>query len=114
MFNLKLQNGKRPHFKATITYLATEAGGIVTPVSSGFRTLIRFPYGNKELIANQTFLEIEIVFPGDTVSADIVLLEPEETLEKIYEGIDFDLLINSNTIGSGVITQIYPLKDKNL
>ncbi|KFE97169.1 hypothetical protein [Chryseobacterium luteum] len=98
---------KKPHFKATLTYLATEDGGIVTPVSSGFRTVIRFPYDNKDLIANQTFLETELVFPGDTVVADIILLEAKEALEKIYEGIDFDLLINSNTIGSGVITHIY-------
>lgn len=98
---------KKPHFKATLTYLATEDSGIVTPVSSGFRTVIRFPYDNKDLIANQTFLETELVFPGDTVVADIILLEAQEALEKIYEGIDFDLLINSNTIGSGVITHIY-------
>lgn len=99
---------KRPHFKATLTYLATEDGGIVTPVSSGFRTIIRFPYDTKELIANQTFLETELVFPGDTVIADLILLDAKETLEKIYTGLDFDLLINSNTIGTGVITHIYP------
>ena len=100
---------KRPHFKATITYFTTEHGGIITPVSSGFRSVIRFPYDNKELIANQTFLETELVFPGDTFVADIILLQAKETLEKIYNGLDFDLLINSITIGSGVITNIYGL-----
>lgn len=110
--NLKME--KRPHFKATLIYLKTEDGGIVTPVSSGFRTVIRFPYDNRDLIANQSFLETEIVFPGDTVSADIFLLEAKEALEKIYTGIDFDLLINSNIIGSGVITHIYPIKDGNI
>lgn len=104
---------KRPHFKATLTYLKTEQGGIVTPVSPGFRCLIRFPYDNKELVANQSFTETEIVFPGDTVSADIYFVEAKETLEKIYTGLDFDLLINSNMIGSGVITQIYSFEDKN-
>ncbi|KFC22513.1 hypothetical protein IO89_05485 [Epilithonimonas lactis] len=98
---------KRPHFKATITYFATEDGGIITPVSSCFRAIIRFPYDNKELIANQTFLEFELVFPGDTINADVFLLEADETLEKIYIGLDFELLINSNTIASGVITAIY-------
>lgn len=98
---------KRPHFKATITYFATEDGGIITPVSSGFRAIIRFPYDNKELIANQTFLESELVFPVDTVNADVFLLEANETLDKIYNGLDFELLINSNTIASGVITAVY-------
>ncbi len=98
---------KKPHFKATLTYLATEDGGIVTPVSSGFRSVIRFPYDNQDFIANQTFTETEFVFPGDTVGADIILPDAKEALEKIYTGLGFDLLINSNIIGSGVITHIY-------
>lgn len=105
---------KRPHFKATLAYFATEDGGIVTPVSLGFRTVVRFLYDSRECIANQTFLETELVFPGDTVSADIILLEAQEMVEKIYKGMDFDLIINSNTIGSGVVTDIYPLEDKDL
>lgn len=105
---------KKPHFKATIIFLSTEDGGIVTPVSSGFRAVIRFPYDNKELIANQTFLETEIVFPGDTVVADIFLVDARETLEKIYTGLDFDLLIQSNTIANGVITHIYRMNDNNI
>lgn len=98
---------KRPHFKATLTYLTTEDGGIVTPVSSGFRAVIRFPYDNRELIANQTFLETEIVFPGDTVVADIYLLDATKMLENIYTGLGFDLIIQSNIIANGVITHIY-------
>lgn len=101
---------KISHFKATITYLSTENGGIVTPVSSGFRTVIRFPFDHKEFLATHFFLETELVFPGDTVSADILLLDGKEALEKIYTGIDFDLFINTNNIGSGVITQIYPFE----
>lgn len=103
---------KKPHFKAILTYLATENGGIVTPVSSGFRSVIRFPYDNEDFIANQTFTETDLVFPGDTTIADIILLDAKETLEKIYAGLDFDLLINSITIGSGVITHIYSLEDQ--
>lgn len=74
---------KRPHFKATLTYFSTEDGGILTPVSSGFRTSIKFLYDHKEYIANQTFLETELVFPRDIVSADIILLDPGENLERI-------------------------------
>ncbi|SEM28286.1 hypothetical protein SAMN05421856_102184 [Chryseobacterium taichungense] len=102
---------KRPHFKATLTYLSTEDGGIVTPVSSGFRAIIRFPYDNRELIVNQTFLETDIVFPGDTVIADMFLLDAKETLEKIYTGLGFDLLIQSNIIANGVVTHIYRMND---
>lgn len=103
---------KRPHFKATLMYLATEDGGIVTPVSAGFRIVVRFPYGNQECMANQTFLDQELVFPGDTVVADLILLNADEMAAKIYEGMDFELLINSNIIGNGVITEKYPTEDK--
>jgi len=98
---------KRPHFKATLTYLKTEDGGIITPISSGFRSIIKFSNDTQEIIANQTFIDTEIVFPGDSVSADIYLLQANETLEKIYAGQDFDLLINSVIIGNGTITYIY-------
>lgn len=98
---------KKPHFKATLTYLKTEDGGIVTPVSSGFRTIIKFPDDTQEIIAHQTFIDTEVVFPGDTVSADIYLLQADEMLEKIYAGQDLDLLINSVIIGNGTITHIY-------
>ncbi|MCD9856815.1 hypothetical protein LUD75_18975 [Epilithonimonas sp. JDS] len=101
---------RKPHFRAALTYLPTDQGGIVTPVSSDFRANIRFPYDNKELTANQTFVDAEIVFPGDTISADIFLLKPTETLERIYAGLDFDLLINSKIIGSGIIANIYPFE----
>lgn len=98
---------KRPHFKATITYLSSEDGGIAMPVSSGYRTSIKFPYQTTEILASQTFLDEDLVFPGDTVSADILLINAGDIIEKIYAGIDFDLVLNSATIGNGVVTEIY-------
>ena len=105
---------RSPHFKATLTYFATEDGGIVTPVSSGFRCIFRFPYLNQDCLASQTFIETELVFAGDTVSADIILLEAKEILEKIYKGLDFDLFVNLIKIGSGIITDIYVDENKNI
>lgn len=98
---------KKPHFKAMLTYRLTEDGGLVTPVSSGFRTSVRFPFAHQDLIANQTFLETELAFPGDTVNADMILFPPYGIWEKLYAGIDFDLTINSNIIGSGVVMEVY-------
>lgn len=97
---------KKPHFKATITYFKTDEGGIVTPVSTGFRSTVKFPYDNADYLAHQTFLEQEIVFPGDTTSAEITLLDGKERLEKLYKGLGFDLLISSDLIATGVITDI--------
>lgn len=100
---------KRRHFKASVTYLGTEDGGIATPVSSGFRAFIRFPYDNRDFIASQTFLESEIIFAGDTTTADFFLPEGQEILEKLYTGLDFDILLNLKMVGSGVITEVYPI-----
>lgn len=98
---------KKPHFRATLTYLPTKEGGIVTPVSSGFRAVVRFVYGNQEYFANQEFLDTELVFPGDIATAEVTLIAATDILDKIFAGMDFDLLINSNIIGSGIVTIVY-------
>jgi len=98
---------KKPHFKAMLTYNTTEDGGIATPISSGFRSAVRFPFNNQDFIANQTFLDTDLVFPGDIVSTDITLVDLNDVLKYIYSGLNFDLLLNSSIIGSGVITQLY-------
>jgi len=99
---------KRPHFKALITYNKTEDGGIVTPVSSGFRASFIFPFENRMYIASQTFPEAELVFPGDVINAEITLIGDDMLNDKLYEGMDFEVADQSGTIGSGVITTVYP------
>lgn len=99
---------KLPHFKAMLTYYQPENGGRTTPVSSGFRASIKFPFESQLYIGIQTFSETELVFAGDTVNAEITLVGAEPFLEKLYEGMDFEFSDHSNTIGNGVITTVYP------
>lgn len=98
---------KRPHFKALMTYKTTEDGGIVTPVSSGFRASLKFPFESKLYIASHTFPETELVFPGDVTSAEITIIN-NDMYDQLYEGMNFELEDQSGTIGSGIITTIYP------
>ncbi|SMP25920.1 hypothetical protein [Chryseobacterium profundimaris] len=98
---------KRPHFKALMTYKTTEDGGIVTPVSSGFRASLKFPFESKLYIASHTFPEAELVFPGDVTSAEITIIN-NDMYDQLYEGMNFELEDQSGTIGSGIITTIYP------
>ncbi len=100
---------KRPHFKALMTYKTTESGGIVTPVSSGFRVSLKFPFESKLYIVSQTFPETELVFPGDVISAEITMITDDMMIDKLYEGMDFEIEDQSGTIGSGVITTVYPV-----
>jgi translation elongation factor EF-Tu-like GTPase len=101
---------KRPHFKALMTYKTTEDGGIVTPVSSGFRTSLKFPFDTRLYMASQTFSETELVFPGDVISAEITMINDGTPSDKFYEGMDFEFEDQSGTIGSGVITTVYPVQ----
>lgn len=101
---------KRPHFKALMTYKTTEDGGIVTPVSSGFRASLKFPFDTRLYMASQTFSETELVFPGDVISAEITMINDGTSSDKFYEGMDFEFEDQSGTIGSGVITTVYPVQ----
>ena len=103
---------KRPHFKALITYKKTEDGGIVTPVSSGFRASFKFLFESRMYIASQTFPETELVFPGDVINAEITMIGDDILNDKLYEGMDFDIADQSGIIGSGVITTVYPMQTK--
>lgn len=54
----------------------------------------------------QNFIGTNLVFPGDTVMAEIALLKSENTKGEIYEGLDFDFFEGQNMIGHGVVTKI--------
>ena len=96
----------KPHFIALLTYVSEENGGRKTPVSSGYRPTIQFPFYNGQLSVIQNFIGTDLVFAGDTVSAEITLLNTENFKGKIYEGLDFDFFEGPTLIGSGIITKI--------
>lgn len=98
---------KKAHFKALINLSTTEDGGTTNPLSSGFRGVVRFPFDNREFFANHTFGETELIFAGDSATVEITLVQSDDVLEKLYEGLAFELSMNSNVIGSGVVTQLY-------
>ncbi len=99
---------KKPsHFKALINYYPTEKGGLVSPVSTGFRAALQFPFELQTYIGVQTFEEEELIFPGDSATVDVTLINAELFLDKLYTGMDFELSSNTNTIGNGVIIAVY-------
>ncbi|WP_375181259.1 hypothetical protein [Chryseobacterium sp.] len=98
---------KIAHFKAQINYKTAEKGGLISPISSGFRSEIKFPFELKTYIAAQTFSETELIFPGDSASIDVTLNGADSFLDQLYEGMDFELSDNSGVIGEGIITELY-------
>lgn len=101
----------KPNFTALLTYLPAKDGVKTTPVSSGYRPSIKFPFDLELYTGVQTFGDTDLVFPGDTVTAEIALLKSEYVTGKIYEGLDFDFFEGENLIGHGVVTKIFHPND---
>lgn len=99
---------KKPsHFRALINYYQTAKGGVVNPVSTGFRAEFQFPFELKTYIGIQTFEDEELIFPGDSAVVDVTLINAESFLKNLYSGMDFEISDASGIIGSGVITALY-------
>lgn len=96
----------KPNFTALLTYLPAKDGVKTTPVSSGYRSSIKFPFDLELYIGVQTFAGDDLVFPGDTVTTEIALLKSDYVTGKIYEGLDFDFFEGENLIGHGVVTKV--------
>jgi translation elongation factor EF-Tu-like GTPase len=99
---------KKPYFKAVVTYYSSDKGGLINPISSGFRVNLKFPFDTQTYIGIQTFAETELIFPGDSLSVDFTLVN-ELFLEKLYKGIDFEISDNSKIIGTGIVSNIYSI-----
>ncbi|HEX8562171.1 MAG TPA: hypothetical protein VF676_04245 [Flavobacterium sp.] len=95
----------RPHFLALLTF-APDDQGSRTPASSGHRAELKFSFAQTLVMSSLNFVDVELVFPGDTVSAEITLLNADAVVESIYEGMDFELIQGSVSIGTGVIKKL--------
>ena len=60
-------DNSKADFIATLTYKTTEQGGRKTPAKSGYRPQVKFDFEEMETSGQQTFIDRELVFPGDTV-----------------------------------------------
>ncbi|MBD8081474.1 hypothetical protein [Chryseobacterium caseinilyticum] len=99
---------KKPsHFTALINYYQTEKGGVVNPISTGFRASFQFPFELQTYFGSQNFEDPELIFPGDSVSVEVTLINAESFLSKLYTGMDFEISDNSGVIGNGVISEVY-------
>jgi len=96
----------KPNFIALLTYLPAKKGKQTTPVSSGYRPTIKFPFDQGQFTGIQNFIGTDLVFPGDAVTAEITLLSTEFFAGKIYEGLDFDFFEGTTLIGHGIISKL--------
>lgn len=96
----------KPHFIALLTFAAAKKNVKATPVSSGYRAFLKFPYEKELITGRQNFIDSDLVFPGDVVSSEITLFGSASLEIKLYEGLDFEFFESENLIGEGTITKL--------
>ena len=97
-------------FVAELKYLTAEEGGRKTPAFSGYRPQIKFEFAERQTSGQQTFLNKDTVYPGDTVEAAIKIISVEYFENTLTEGMSFDFREGSKVIGTGKITGILNTK----
>lgn len=95
-----------PDFVAILKYKTTEEGGRKTPAHSGYRPAVKFPFAEMMTSGQQKFLDKELVFPGETVAAEITIIASDYFKGTLYDGLEFEFKEGATVIGTGKITKI--------
>ncbi len=93
-------------FIATLTYKTTEQGGRKTPAKTGYRPQVKFDFEEMQTSGQQTFIDRELVFPGDTVEAEIKILFVDHFANRLTEKMQFEFREGATVIGIGIIKHI--------
>jgi len=93
-------------FIATLTYLTFEQGGRQTPAFSGYRPQVKFDFSEMQTSGQQTFIDRKIVYPGDTVEAEIRIISVKHFAGQLKDKMEFDFREGSIIIGTGQIKHI--------
>ena len=105
---------REPDFIATLRYRTTEEGGRRTAAKSGYRPTIKFNFDKMLTSGIQTFIDKDIVNPGDIVRAEINILSAPHFAGRLSEGMEFIFTEGSRIIGTGIINGIINPRPKYL
>jgi hypothetical protein len=93
-------------FIATLKYNTAEQGERKTVAKTGYRPQVKFDFEEMQTSGQQTFIDREFVFPGDTVEAEIKILSVDYFANKLTEKMEFEFREGAKVIGTGVIKHI--------
>jgi hypothetical protein len=93
-------------FIAILTYKTAEQGGRKTAAKTGYRPQVKFDFEEMQTSGQQTFIDRELVFPGDTVEAEIKILSVDHFANKLTEKMMFEFREGATVIGTGIIKHI--------
>jgi len=101
-------------FIAELKFETTENGGRKIPARSNYRPHIEFEnYPEYLTSGQQTYIGKEIVYPGETVNAEIGILGNEYFSGRLFEGMKFKFYEGKHIIGFGKIIEIINLNLKS-
>ncbi len=95
-----------PDFVATLTYRTTEQGGRKTPAASGYKPQLRFPFDIMTTSGQQKFIGKDMIYPGETIDAEIRILSVEYFKHKLEVGMSFEVREGLKITGTGIIKEI--------
>lgn len=77
-------------FIVRLKYYTLEEGGRSIPAESGYRQQVKFDFDEVQTSGMQTFTDKEIVYPGETVDAEIRILSVNYFSGQLYKGLVFE------------------------
>ena len=104
--NLYNKEFNKVDFIAELTYFTTEQGGRKTPARSGYRPQVKFDFSESQTSGQQTFIDKEIVYPGEKVLAKIKVISPHFFSDSLEEGMKFEFREGARIIGIGELKNI--------
>lgn len=104
--DVNAKNERKPDFIATLTYRTYEQGGRRTPAHSGYRPGVEFPFDKMQTSGQQIFIGKDIVYPGESVDAEIRIISVDYFAGKLHEGMAFEFKEGGTLIGIGKIKRI--------
>lgn len=93
-------------FIAILKYKTTEDGGRKTPALTNIRPIIKFSFSEYMTSGQQSFINKNIVHPGETVEAEIKIIAVDVFKNCLEEGMNFDFREGARITGTGKIIKI--------
>jgi hypothetical protein len=93
-------------FIAILTYKTAEQGGRKTAAKTGYRPQVKFDFDEMQTSGQQTFIDRELVFPGDTIEAEVKIISVDHFANKLVEKMKFEFREGATVIGTGIIKHI--------
>lgn len=90
-------------FIAVLKYLTTEQIAGKTPINSGYTTQIKFELDEMPAFIQLTFIDQEIMYPGDTVDVKIKMRSTRNFTGSLMTEMCFELLQGVIVVGKGRI-----------